>query len=240
MKNWECLFTRAVQVVDAAQRVGSPRFAWSLGGGSVLMRRLRHRHSTGVDISLRDARLLHCISPRLNGAVRALSGDYVQDSTAVRIFFPEGQVAFIAGGPLAWHPLTRESILGRSVLVEASAEILARKLWHRGASLPARDLFDFAAVAALEPDAIHGIGIALRVHRAVLLERLREHGEALREDFAALHAWDFNPTYEECTATLRAALFRSLLPPVVEQQRRPYTVHSFHGSEALFEKLLAA
>ncbi len=188
------------------------------------MRRHRHRRSASVDIFLRDARMLHCVSPRLNEAVGALSGDYLEESTAVRIYFPEGEVAFIACGLLTSDPLRRESILGRSLLVETSAEILAKKLWHRAASLPARDLFDFAAVAALEPSAVRGLGGVLRAQRTALLEHLREHGDALREDFAALHAWEFNPRFDECAAVLRTALLRSSLPPILEQQHCPYEI----------------
>src|SRR5438552_12039742 len=110
MKVWERLFARALHVVDAAQCTGQRGIAWSLGGGSALMRRHRHRRSAGVDLFLRDARMLHCLSPRLNEAVAALTVDYVEDSTAVRLYFPEGEVAFIACGLLTLDPLRRESI----------------------------------------------------------------------------------------------------------------------------------
>lgn len=230
IEDWERLFARALQVVDAAQRKGQRGIAWTLGGGSALMRRHRHRRSTGVDLFVRDTRMLHGVSPRLNDAVGAFLVDYVEESTAVRIYFPEGEVAFIACGLLTSDPVRCEPILGRPVLVETSAEILAKKLWHRATTLPARDLFDVAAVAALEPIALRSLGGVLRANRAVLLERLREHGEALREDFAALHAWEFHPGFEECVAALRTALSRSLPPPVVEQERCPYQIG--HGGLA--------
>jgi len=224
IKDWERLFARALRVVDAGQGTAQSSIVWSLGGGSALMRRHRHRRSAGVDIFLRDARMLHRLSPRLNEAVGALSVDYVEESTALRIYFPEGEVAFIASGLCTSDPLRRESILGRSVLVESSAEIVARKLWHRAASFPARDLFDFAAVAVFEPDAFRNIGGDLRARRLVLLERLREHGEALREDFAALHAWEFHPSFEESVAALRTTLSRSATPPILEQERCSYRI----------------
>lgn len=224
MKNWERVFARALQVVDMAQHTGQRSIVWTLGGGSALMRRLRHRRSAGVDLFVRDTRMLHCVSPRLNEAVSAVSVDYVEESTAVRIYFPEGEVAFIACGLLTPDPVHCEPILGRPVPVETAAEILAKKLLHRAATLPARDLFDVAAVAAFEPTALRSIGGALRANRAVLLERLREHGDAMREDFAALHAWEFHPSFEQCVAALRTALSPSLPPPVVEQERCPYQI----------------
>jgi len=231
MKDWERLFARALHVVDAAQRTGQRNIAWTLGGGSALMRRHRHRRSAGVDLFLRDARMLHCVSPRLNEAVGAFLVDYVEESTAVRIYYPEGEVAFIACGLLSSDPVRCESILGRPVFVETSTEILAKKLWHRAATFPARDLFDVAAVAAFEPTALRNLGGVLRTHRAVLLERLRENGEALREDFAALHAWEFDPGFEECVAALREALSRSWPPPVVEQERCPYEIAAMSAGE---------
>lgn len=222
MKDWERLFARALHVVDAAQRTAQRGIVWSLGGGSALMRRHRHRRSAGVDLFLRDERMLPCVSPRRNQALGDLGIDYVEESTAVRMYFPEGEVAFIASGFVTPDPVRRESILGRSVLVETSAEILARKVWHRAASFPARDLFDFAAVAAFEPGALRGVGGVLRARRAVLLEHLREHGGALREDFAALHAWEFHASFEQCVDALRTALAHRLPPPVVEQERGRY------------------
>ena len=61
-------------------------------------------------------------------------------------------------------------------------------------------------------------------HRIPEVERLRQHGETLREDFAALHAWEFHPGFDECVAALRTALSRSLPPPVLEQERCPYQI----------------
>lgn len=222
LKDWGRLFARALHMMDAAQPAGQRSLAWTLGGGSALMRRHRHRRSTGVDLFLRDTRMLQCIAPRLIEAAGSLLVDLVEESTAVRIYFPEGEVAFIACGLLTENPVRCESILGRQVLIESSAEIIAKKLSHRAAAFPARDLFDIAAVAAFEPGTLRALGGVLRARRPDLLERLREHGEALREDFAALDAWEFDPGFEECVAVLRTALSRSLPPPVVEQERCPY------------------
>lgn len=222
LKDWERLFARALRVADTSRRNGQQAVAWSLGGGSALMRRHRHRRSAGVDLFVRDARMLQCVSPRLNAAVGELCGNYVEEAAAVRMYFQEGEVAFIACGLVTSDPLRRESILGRPVLVETSVEILAKKLWHRAAGFSARDLFDFAAVAVFEPNSIRGIDGVLRARRGFLVEHLREHEKALREDFAALHAWQFRPGFEECVATLRTAIARSMPPPVLEQEGCAY------------------
>lgn len=224
MKDWEDLFARALQVLDGAQRADGSGLVWSLGGGSALMRRHRHRRSAGVDIFLRDERMLHRISPLRMEAPGSVALDWVEESSALRLYFPEGEIAFIAGGLITSDPVRRESILGRSVLVQTSAEILARKVWNRAATLPARDLFDFAAVSALEPSALRDIGSILRARRMALLDRVREHAASLREDFAALEPWEFKAGFDECAAALRATLARSLPPPVLEEARGVYVV----------------
>lgn len=224
LKNWERLFAQAMQVIDAAQRAERHSIVWTLGGGSALMRRHRHRRSAGVDLFVRDVRMLHGLPPRPieNNAGPAL--DYVQEPASVRIYFPDGEVAFIASGLHVSDPVRREWILGRPVLVETSPEILAKKLERGAASFSARDLFDFAVIAALEPNAIREVRGLLRSHRGGLLARLREHGPTLREDFAALDSWQLHPTFEECVAALRTALYQQMPPPVLEQERRPYLI----------------
>jgi hypothetical protein len=223
LRDWERLFGRALEVADAAQRhAGSRPLAWTLGGGAVLMRRYRHRRSASVDLFVRDPGMLANISPRGNEAVRALSADYAEQPTTVKIYFPEGEVAYLGCGLLTPDPLRRETILGRPVLVETPAEVLAKKLWHRAAALTARDLFDLAAVAAMEPAALREVGAALRVHRVALLERLRQHGDELREDFGGLEPWEFKAGFDECASALRAALSSRALPPIIEQPCAPY------------------
>lgn len=229
MKDWEGLFARALQVVDAARCADGSGLVWSLGGGSALMRRHRHRRSAGVDIFLRDERMLHCISPRRTEALGSVALDWVEESNALRLYFPEGEIAFIAAGLVTSDPVRREAILGRSVLVQTSAEILAMKLWHRAATLPARDLFDFAAVSALEPATLRDIGGIVRARRTALLDRVREHAASLREDFAALEPWEFKAGFDECVTALRAALARTLPPPVLDQGRGVYDVQATAG-----------
>jgi hypothetical protein len=77
-------------------------------------------------------------------------------------------------------------LFGRSFLVETSTEIVAKKIWHRGADITARDIFDFAMVAELEPDAMYEIAPILRDRRDPVLNRIRRHEQSLRESFGSL------------------------------------------------------
>ena len=67
---------------------------------------------------------------------------------------PEGEIDFIVSAALTSHPAIGEEVLGRAVMVETSAEIIAKKIWHRSAEFAARDIFDFALVMQKEPQAV--------------------------------------------------------------------------------------
>jgi len=224
LKNLARLFTHAMRLVDAAQDAGIAGIEWSFGGGAALMRRYRHRLSIGIDLFVSNSWMLGCLRPRLNESVRGVTVNYVEDRDVVTFFFPEGLVAFIVDGFLTPAPVRLEAIQGRRVLVQTSAEILAKKLEHRAARFTARDLFDFAAVASREAEALRVLAPALQAHRGALLERLRDRDAALREDFAALDTLEFNPSYDECVDALKAALRASSPPQRIEQDRARYIV----------------
>jgi hypothetical protein len=106
---------------------------------------------------------------------------------------------------LTTEPTVAENLFGREIRVETSAEIIAKKVWHRGAEFTARDLFDFALVAGREPQVLAKIADILLARREPIMRRLAAHEAALREDFAALDVLEFSPSYDECVATLSKA-----------------------------------
>jgi Nucleotidyl transferase AbiEii toxin, Type IV TA system len=206
LKIWEKLFGSALSIIDAAHGAGAPARGWSFGGGTVLMRRHRHRISKDVDIFVPNPQWLGYLTPRLNSTAESLATDYVEQAGFLKLYFPEGEIDFVVSGPLTSGPTTAEILFGRQVDVETSAEILAKKVWHRGAEFTARDLFDLALVARKEPGAIAKIAPILEARRDVLMRRLAARDTALREDFAALDVLDFSPSYDECLEALRRSL----------------------------------
>jgi predicted nucleotidyltransferase component of viral defense system len=54
--------------------------------------------------------------------------------------------------------------------VETAAEIVAKKLWHRGDRATARDLFDLALVIEREPQQLARAAPSLRRHRQAFLD----------------------------------------------------------------------
>ena len=239
MKNWETLLARALLILDCAASAGNPVEAWTFGGGTALMWRYRHRVSKDIEIFVPDPQLLGRLSPRLNPAAESLTANTVEQADFIKLYFPEGNIDFVVSGSLTPNPFAEEEILGRLVRVETPAEIIAKKLWHRAASFTARDLFDLAFVAQREPAVLSQIQGVLALRREVLLQRLKEREEALREDFEALEALDFGPSFDDCARTMRALLAQAIvsIPPRVEQKHaqycigRPVAVHGWLKSQ---------
>jgi hypothetical protein len=153
LRIWEVLFERALILIGHARERALPVDEWTFGGGTVLMRRHRHRLSKDIDIFIDNAEFLGYLNPRLSDVAESLTTDYVEDTEYLKLRFPEGEIDFVVAAPLSANPAILETILGHPFLVETSTEIVAKKVWHRGATFTARDIFDLAMVAEREPDA---------------------------------------------------------------------------------------
>ena len=206
LRIWENLFQNALAIIDEAVAMGTPVRGWSFGGGTVLMRRHRHRISKDVDIFVPDPQWLGYLTPRLNQKAEMLVPDYVEQAGFLKLYFPEGEIDFVAAAPLTRNPTRTETIVGREIEVETSAEIIAKKVWHRGGEFTARDLFDFALVARKEPGELEKLARILEGRRDALTLRLVAHDAALREDFDALDVLDFSPSYDECVEILKKTI----------------------------------
>lgn len=223
---WKTLFLRALEILDSAPRAGVMLRDWSFGGGTVLMRRHRHRLSTDIDIFIPDPQLIGHLSPRLNPAVEALTSDYDEQSNSLKLYFPQGEIDFVVSGFLTANPVAIERIHGRDIRVETSAEIIAKKVWYRGAEFTARDLFDFALVAEREPQSLRVASEILLARRAVLLEQITGQEEALREEFAALDVLDYRPSFEQCVDAVRNALYPDTRRPPHRAEQPPAGYHA--------------
>jgi hypothetical protein len=170
------------------------------------MRRYCHRISRDIDIFVPDPQWLGYLTPRLNAKAESIVGDYVEQATFLKLYFKEGEIDFVVSQSLTANPTVDETIFGRRIRVETSAEIIAKKIWHRGAEFTARDLFDFALVAEREPEELRRIAAIVEERRDLLLSRLAGQDAVMREDFEALEVLDFAPTYDACAAVLRRFL----------------------------------
>lgn len=199
---WESLFPRALQMIEEIRRHGgvSDPF-WTLGGGTVLMFRYRHRLSKDIDIFVPDPQYLGFVTPRLSDAAADLTEDYTEMAGAfVKLQFEEGEVDFVAAPNLLDDAWETWEIGGRAVKVETAAEIIAKKMHHRGDRVTARDLFDLALVIEKDPRPLAQARPFLLRHREAFLAHIRAPHPSLKAGFEAIATLDYRPSFEHCVS----------------------------------------
>jgi hypothetical protein len=131
--------------------------SWSLGGGTAMMLRIGHRESHDIDIFLSDAQFLAFLDPKLHDfefEVRP-SGYGGDGSGFLKLAFDDiGEIDFIVRQAMTDGPTTRQTIEGKEIDLETVAEIVAKKVHYRGASITPRDIFDIAAAAKHDRDPV--------------------------------------------------------------------------------------
>ncbi len=174
------------------------------------MLRYRHRLSKDINIFVPDPQYLGYVSPRLSEVAESVSQDYVEGPGYIKLLRTEGEIDFVASPNLTEPAFEMCSLLGRMVRVETAAEIVAKKLWHRGDRATARDLFDLSLVIEREPQALRQAARFLTRHRAIFLEQLQTRRTVLKAQFDAIASLDYQPSYDESLA--RAEAFLNSLP----------------------------
>ncbi len=201
---WEGLFPRALALIDEISRYGGIADPfWTLGGGTVLMFRYRHRLSKDIDIFVPDPQYLGFVTPRLSDTAADFTQDYTEQPGAfVKLQFDEGEIDFVAAPNLLADAWETWDIGGRSVKVETAAEIIAKKMYHRGDRATARDLFDFALVIEREPQPLLAATPFLLRHREAFLVQIRRPHVGLRAAFSAIATLDYTPGFDHCVAVI--------------------------------------
>jgi predicted nucleotidyltransferase component of viral defense system len=194
---WQALLAQAFLLIDEIERHGISQPFWTFGGGTVLMLRYQHRLSKDIDVFVPDPQYLGYVSPRLSDVAESVSQDYVEGPGYIKLLRAEGEIDFVASPNLTEPAFEMWSLLGRTVRVETAAEIVAKKLWHRGDRATARDLFDLSLVIEREPHALRQAARFLTRHRAVFLEQLHDRRALLKAQFDAIDSLNYQPSYEE-------------------------------------------
>ena len=173
--SWLSIIASAYRLLEDATARGFGVPPFSLGGGTVLMFRFRHRLSKDVDFFGYDAQWLSLFSPRLNEVAAGLAQDYAEAANSLKIVMPHGDIDFVIAADIA-IPVERrlENVAGRTLLVDPVSEILAKKLFYRAASLKPRDIYDMSAAIDLDPLSAIRAAQAARSKMPVLLRRLAE------------------------------------------------------------------
>jgi len=201
---WEKLFPRALALIDEISRHGGIADPfWTFGGGTVLMFRYHHRLSKDIDIFVPDPQYLGFVTPRLSDTAADLTQDYTEQPGAfVKLQFEEGEIDFVAAPNLLADAWETWDIGGRSVKVETAAEIIAKKMYHRGDRVTARDLLDFALVIEREPQQLLKAKPFLLRHREAFLSQVRQPHAGLPAAFDAIAALDYTPGFDHCVAVV--------------------------------------
>ena len=197
---WDILFQRALRLVDDFRRHGGLADPfWTLGGGTVLMFRYAHRISKDIDIFVPDPQYLGYVTPRLSDAAASMTVQYTEmPGSFVKLQFEEGEIDFVAAPNLTDAAWESWEIQGQPVRVETAAEVIAKKMFHRGDRATARDLFDLALVVEREPEILAAAAPFLMRHRDRFLEQVSHPGAGFIASFEALAATGYRPTLGHC------------------------------------------
>lgn len=162
------------------------------------MLRFNHRQSRDIDLFVPDPQYLGYVNPRLSDAAENLTHHYTEAAEYLKLFMPTGEIDIVVGESLTSEPFEDVAYEERCIRVETSAEIVAKKMFHRGHMAKARDLFDLCAIADMEPDAIPVAKPFFARHGAQFLKQIRDRAEPLEEEFSQIDALDYRRPFGEC------------------------------------------
>ncbi len=204
---WEILLKHAFAIIDDLEKHGGIKNPfWTFGGGTVLMLRHAHRQSKDIDIFVPDPQYLGFVTPRLSDVAASITEDYVEAAGFVKLIRPEGEIDFVAAPNLTDKPYETWKLLGREVKVETSAEIVAKKLWHRGDVATARDLFDLSLVIEKEPESLKTASMHLKRHSKEFVKQLKDRATLLQSQFEDIDTLNYSPSYSDALKQAEAFL----------------------------------
>ncbi|MFM0265480.1 nucleotidyl transferase AbiEii/AbiGii toxin family protein [Paraburkholderia sediminicola] len=217
---WQSLLGHALTLIAEITEHGTANPFWTFGGGTVLMLRYGHRLSKDVDIFVPNPQYLGYVNPRISNAASDITTDYEEHAQFVKLLLPEGEIDFVVSQNLTDPGYDEWTLLDHPVKVETAAEIVAKKMWHRGDRPTARDLFDLSLVIERDPDALMEAGEFLIRHRDTFLTLLVEHDQFIRGRFADIQTLNYAPSFDHCV-DLATEFLREIPEDVAERRFRP-------------------
>lgn len=197
---WETLLPKALTLIDEISTHGGVKDPFfTFGGGTVLMLRYQHRFSKDIDIFVPDPQSLGYINPRLSDTAEMLCGSqYIEAENFVKLILEEGEIDFVASPNLLpkQHAFEFWNLFGREVRVETAAEIVAKKMFHRGDCATARDLFDLSLVIEREPQALEAAIPFMHRHLEVFMRHLKLASPNYIAQFNRVETIGYHPTFE--------------------------------------------
>ncbi len=122
----------------------------------------------------------------------------------MKLFLPQGEIDFVATSPLTEHPFEEYEVLGRKVLLETPVEIVAKKLWHRGARATARDLLDLAMVIEHDYQEILKYPDVFAKNIDTFINQCQSRKFIMEPAFNAIEKIEFNMSFDDCLECVNA------------------------------------
>jgi hypothetical protein len=203
---WRRLFRYTLMLIEEIRTHGTSSPFWTFGGGTVLMLRYGHRMSKDIDIIVPNPQYLGYVNPRINEAASDITSDYEEHAGFVKLILPEGEIDLVVSQNPTAPGYDEWMLMGQAVKVETAAEIVAKKMWHRGDRPAARDLFDLSLVIEKEPESLMAAGAYLIRHRETFLRLLVEHRAFPASRFDDIHTLGYAPSFDYCAALAKEFL----------------------------------
>lgn len=149
---WHALMRLTLRAIDSVATDDEARPSWTFGGGTALALEIGHRFSYDIDAFLDSARLIQSLVPVTNAVTRTICWndetkrpDYQYPRHYLKLVVKNvGEIDFLGASPLLAQSTSPFDFEGRTILRERPAEIIAKKIFHRGSTFKARDIFDLA------------------------------------------------------------------------------------------------
>lgn len=198
---WQRLMDLTLQAFDSVMPEGGPAPVWTFGGGTALAIDLQHRISYDLDAFVDSARLIQSLVPVRNETTRQICwnpetgrADFNYPGHYLKLIVKGvGEIDFLGASPILADATVSFPFKGRIISRERPAEVIAKKVYHRGATFKSRDLFDLAgAYLALRDELAHAAASPFLTSDVYARLRLRieTRKDALQEE---MHE-EINPT----------------------------------------------
>lgn len=133
--------------------VGDNAPEWTFGGGTSLAIDLEHRVSYDIDAFMDSAKAIRALVPVRNEVTREISwnpetqqSEFHWPGHYLKLFvYNTGEIDFLSSATLVDSATVPFEFQGKVIARERPAEVMAKKIYHRGATFKARDVFDLAA-----------------------------------------------------------------------------------------------
>jgi hypothetical protein len=166
----------------------------------------QYRVSKDIDIFFRDPQPLAYLTPRTGRLSELLTGEYEESANHLKLLFDEGEIHLVASPNLTDPGYEVGVIDDRTIRMDTPTEIIAKKMWHRGDAVKARDLFDFGVVIEHASEELRDAAHFLIKNRMPFLTQLKDRQDILRTQYEQIDALKYDRSFDDCAAQVSAFL----------------------------------